>query len=105
MLTALAKMNHALTALGHAGLQLTLWDDDRVSSANIGRQLFASSEIGLAKSVALINRVNRFFGTSWKAEERKFPGEAISEDAFRSEERRVGKECVSTCRSRWSPYH
>src|SRR3546814_12752491 len=26
-------------------------------------------------------------------------------DAWRSEERRVGKECVSTCRSRWSPYH
>src|SRR3546814_1509211 len=25
--------------------------------------------------------------------------------AMRSEERRVGKECVSTCRSRWSPYH
>src|SRR3546814_3675789 len=25
--------------------------------------------------------------------------------SFRSEERRVGKECVSTCRSRWSPYH
>src|SRR3546814_12012613 len=28
------------------------------------------------------------------------------DDVFhRSEERRVGKECVSTCRSRWSPYH
>src|SRR3546814_10940950 len=26
-------------------------------------------------------------------------------DEIRSEERRVGKECVSTCRSRWSPYH
>src|SRR3546814_12353661 len=25
--------------------------------------------------------------------------------ALRSEERRVGTECVSTCRSRWSPYH
>src|SRR3546814_3897903 len=24
---------------------------------------------------------------------------------YRSEERRVGKECVSTCRSRWSPCH
>src|SRR3546814_18328935 len=24
---------------------------------------------------------------------------------WRSEERRVGNECVSTCRSRWSPYH
>src|SRR3546814_12393250 len=26
-------------------------------------------------------------------------------EILRSEERRVGKECVSTCRSRWSPYH
>src|SRR3546814_15112522 len=26
-------------------------------------------------------------------------------DTKRSDERRVGKECVSTCRSRWSPYH
>src|SRR3546814_7844862 len=30
---------------------------------------------------------------------------AILIDDVRSEERRVGKECVSTCRSRWSPYH
>src|SRR3546814_1953260 len=29
----------------------------------------------------------------------------IETAASRSEERRVGKECVSTCRSRWSPYH
>src|SRR3546814_3317605 len=29
----------------------------------------------------------------------------FSQIARRSEERRVGKECVSTCRSRWSPYH
>src|SRR3546814_9495626 len=28
-----------------------------------------------------------------------------TEQNARSEERRVGKECVSTCRSRWSPYH
>src|SRR3546814_12312267 len=30
---------------------------------------------------------------------------AASLEATRSEERRVGKECVSTCRSRWWPYH
>src|SRR3546814_4554363 len=29
----------------------------------------------------------------------------LTTSADRSEERRVGKECVSTCRSRWSPYH
>src|SRR3546814_19879771 len=43
------------------------------------------------------------------------PGDRVSADGViiqgassldeRSEERRVGKECVSTCRSRWSPYH
>src|SRR3546814_2814687 len=33
-----------------------------------------------------------------------FPGGAFA-NADRSEERRVGKECVSTCRSRWSPDH
>src|SRR3546814_18838005 len=31
--------------------------------------------------------------------------EALTILELRSEERRVGKECVSTCRSRWSPYH
>src|SRR3546814_15139167 len=30
---------------------------------------------------------------------------AAAQHGRRSEERRVGKECVSTCRSRWSPYH
>src|SRR3546814_12187342 len=29
----------------------------------------------------------------------------VLDNMMRSEERRVGKECVSTCRSRWSPYH
>src|SRR3546814_19761104 len=32
-------------------------------------------------------------------------GDAVVHRAARSEERRVGKECVSTCRSRWWPYH
>src|SRR3546814_14731228 len=32
-------------------------------------------------------------------------GKLTGRPGVRSEERRVGKECVSTCRSRWSPYH
>src|SRR3546814_3110615 len=38
----------------------------------------------------------------------EFRGFALADSQaplVRSEERRVGKECVSTCRSRWSPYH
>src|SRR3546814_11244159 len=33
------------------------------------------------------------------------PGVLLLRNGVRSEERRVGKGCVSTCRSRWSPYH
>src|SRR3546814_13935871 len=42
-----------------------------------------------------IHPIKRVFGV----------GHAHACGAVRSEERRVGKECVSTCRSRWSPYH
>ena len=31
--------------------------------------------------------------------------ESVKVNLLRSEERRVGKECASMCRSRWSPYH
>jgi len=72
MLTALAKMNHSLIALGHPGLNLHLFDDDIVTTANQGRQLFADAELGLHKAVALINRTNRFFGTNWKAVNEQF---------------------------------
>src|SRR3546814_3912215 len=35
----------------------------------------------------------------------EYLGAAMLDQSYRSEERRVGKECVSTCSSRWSPYH
>src|SRR3546814_7060545 len=38
-------------------------------------------------------------------EEGNGPHQLFLGGQYRSEERRVGKECVSTCRSRWSPYH
>lgn len=75
VLTALTEMNHSLTEMEHPGLQVRLWDDDMITSANLGRQRFAESEKGLYKSVALINRCNRWAGTNWKAETQKFAWE------------------------------
>ncbi|MGO3807335.1 MAG: PRTRC system ThiF family protein [Sphingobacterium sp.] len=77
VLTALMEMSHSLTELEHPGLQVRLWDDDIITEANLGRQRFAPSETGLYKSVALINRVNRFMGTNWKAETQKFECNAL----------------------------
>jgi PRTRC genetic system ThiF family protein len=72
VLTALARINHSLHALQHPGLQVTLYDDDVITPANLGRQLFPAAELGYNKAVALINRVNRFFGTGWKAIDEKY---------------------------------
>ncbi|MCP1994415.1 PRTRC system ThiF family protein [Flavobacterium sp. HSC-61S13] len=77
VLTALMEMNHSLIELEHAGLQIRLWDDDIITEANLGRQRFAESEIRLYKSVALINRANRFSGTNWKAETIKFEKDGL----------------------------
>ena len=77
MLTNLARTNHAMLALGHPGLVVTVYDDDKVSAANLGRQLYAHSEIGMFKSVALTNRINRFFGTNWKAVTERYNGDYL----------------------------
>lgn len=71
-MTALMEINHSLLELDHPGLDVHLWDDDIITASNIGRQRFADSEKNLYKSQAIINRLNRWAGTNWKAETRKF---------------------------------
>jgi PRTRC genetic system ThiF family protein len=78
VLTALARINHALVALNHAGLFVRVFDDDKVDHANLGRQLFTTAEIGMYKAVALINRINRFFGVNWKAVTEKYDKQIIT---------------------------
>lgn len=71
-MTALMEINHSLLELDHPALDVHLWDDDIITSSNIGRQRFADSERNLYKSQAIINRLNRWAGSSWKAETVKF---------------------------------
>lgn len=67
MLTGLGRMNRALTELGIANLKVCVYDPDQVSPSNIGRQLFSAGDIGHNKAEVLVNRINAFFGTDWKA--------------------------------------
>src|SRR3546814_20164269 len=66
----------------------------------------AAGEIPRAQEVAVLllpgDRQARLHGDA-EAHRRTAGSLCLAE--FRSEERRVGTECVSTCRSRWSPYH
>ena len=47
VLTNLARLDVTLRTLGHPGLFVTLYDPDIVTEANIGRQLFGYSDLGL----------------------------------------------------------
>lgn len=49
------------------GLQVIVADRDKVSASNCVRQSFSESEIGLHKSVVLVNRLNLFWGLHWQA--------------------------------------
>jgi PRTRC genetic system ThiF family protein len=98
MLTALARINHALMNLNHPGLLVNVFDDDRISEANLGRQLFSESEVGLHKSVALINRLNRFFGTNWKAYTHRFADGMYDENRYKAN---IFVTCVDTAKSRF----
>lgn len=72
VLNGLARLNEALIGLGHAGLLVTVWDDDTVSDANVGRQLYSPADIGQNKAAIAVTRVNRFFGYDWVAKNEKY---------------------------------
>ncbi len=99
VLTALARIDHSLVALEHAGLHVRVFDDDTVTPANLGRQLFTTAELGLNKGVALINRINRFFGTNWKAIPMKYSRSVLQANAGYSST--ITISCVDTVAARF----
>ena len=67
-----ARKSVAILDVGHPVLHLTAFDPDTVTEANIGRQLFSETELGLNKATALVTRVNRFFGYAGEAREYRY---------------------------------
>src|SRR3546814_2428207 len=64
-----------------------------------------SSDLWVARTDATVPALYEALYGHGHFRETHYPVFATRRDWLRSEERRVGKECVSTCRSRWSPYH
>ncbi len=79
MIGGLPHLHQAMLAEGHPdGLAVTVYDGDRISAANCVRQPFSAGEIGLFKSVVLINRLNLFWGLEWKAVPQHVTGQEIT---------------------------
>ncbi len=64
----LARMHMSLRALGHPhGFNVTLFDSDVVTDANIGRQLYSHGDVGQPKAHVIVNRLNHFYALNWTA--------------------------------------
>lgn len=98
VLTGLARLDVTLRALGHPGLFVTLYDPDVVTEANIGRQLFGYSDMGLNKAQCLVTRINNFFGNDWKAVPDIFP--AMLKNACRDNMANITITCTDNIKSR-----
>lgn len=84
----LARLHMSLRALGHPeGFKVRLYDPDVVSDANIGRQLFSSSDVGQPKSFVVVNRLNAFFGLNWTGIHGKWGEDGISSRLYNDEEK------------------
>jgi PRTRC genetic system ThiF family protein len=71
----LVRMNDVLIRLGKAGMNVTVYDPKKISLANMGRQLFTESEIGMHKASVLVDRANRQFGLEWNAIDAHWDGD------------------------------
>jgi len=66
--SGLPYLHQAMLIAGHpGGLHVTIMDGDIISPANCVRQPFSSAEIGLAKTVVMVSRMNLFWGLNWTA--------------------------------------
>jgi PRTRC genetic system ThiF family protein len=97
MLSGLARLDAAIRALGHPGLDVTVYDPDTVSEANLGRQLFARADVGQNKAAVLVTRTNAWFGTRWAAVAQRF--NARAETPF-DEAPEIVVSCVDSARAR-----
>jgi len=99
MLNNLGKIHTALRALGHPGFHVAAWDGDIVTDANLGRQMFAEGDVSLHKSLVLISRANRFYGTAWQAITKNF------EKPSWNDHRNITISCVDTVSARRKIYN
>ncbi len=62
----LASLDATIRRLGHPGLQVTVFDGDRVSDSNLGRSRYAAPDVGLKKATILVHRLRAFYGGDFR---------------------------------------
>lgn len=68
----LPLLHKSLVALGHPGLDVTVYDEDVVAEHNTVRQNFAQVDVGHNKAVVTVSRINVAHGLDWDGVPRRF---------------------------------
>jgi PRTRC genetic system ThiF family protein len=105
-LIALKNIHLALEALGCHGFEVTVFDADTVSEANLVRQAFYASDLGQNKAVTLVNRVNLSCGLRWTAVPEAFAAKHVQNcdllvTCVDSGEARAQNAAVADCSRYW----
>jgi PRTRC genetic system ThiF family protein len=91
----LPYLDQAMRVWGRSsGLEVVMMDADTVSETNCVRQPFSISDIGQNKTTVLINRINLFWGTRWRAEPVYFNERTLDRSNDTSPDLLIG--CVDT---------
>ena len=91
----LPYLDQAMRVWGRSsGLEVVMIDADTVSETNCVRQPFSVSDVGQNKATVLINRINLFWGTRWRAEPSYFDERTLDQTNDTSLDLLIG--CVDT---------
>jgi len=98
MISHLARIHTSLRAFGLPGLDVVLYDDDKISQSNVGRQRFRPGEVGQYKAISRVHSINVGFGLNWRARPQRYRGQWES-GQLRPYDMLI--TCVDTARARW----
>src|SRR3546814_709864 len=102
--TATASADAILDCARAEGLEVAWVLDTHLHADHFSAAVYCGEKLGAPRAIGeKVREVQKLWQNIYCLPDLATDGSQW--DRLRSEERRVGKECVSTCRSRWSPYH
>ena len=104
VLLGLARLNMAIVNLGAKAFHVNVYDPDIVEEGNVGRQAFSTTEVGINKAHALVDRVNLHYGTGWYSYAKKAPGSSEAEVIISCVDSGESRKEIADSVIRYNPY-
>ncbi|MCA3018804.1 MAG: PRTRC system ThiF family protein [Rhodocyclaceae bacterium] len=98
VLSGLVDIAMTLPHVKRQSINVTVWDSDTVSTANLGRQRFYPADVGANKAEVLVHRINAFFGLNFVAKPCRLTATSYLEKSYGRKKIVIG--CVDSAAAR-----